>query len=256
MMVIVLGMNSKEEWEKWNLMIIRVMSGIKEKDAINEVNGIENILRLKKDMRILDAPCGYGRHAIELSKKGYRKVYGVDFSSNAIKEARKRAEEENLYIRFLCRDIFELKYKNYFDVILNLYTSFGLSISDEKNLELLKKYHAMLKPNGLFFLEFVNRNIHFPDKNSIEEIVLSKKDIIYERRTLKNGVAKYEHTLFINGSPCLKSINHLKLYSLKELELLLKEANFKLVGVYGDYNGNPYSPNHSPNLISVSKKVE
>ncbi len=35
----------------------------------NEVAGVIKFLNLKKGARILDVPCGYGRHSVELAKK-------------------------------------------------------------------------------------------------------------------------------------------------------------------------------------------
>ena len=45
-----------------------------------QVDGVERMLALAPDMRILDVCCGYGRHALELARRGYRHVVGVDVS--------------------------------------------------------------------------------------------------------------------------------------------------------------------------------
>src|SRR2546428_2156051 len=44
-----------------------------------EVDQIEALLQLHPPRRILDLPCGQGRHAIELARRGYE-VTGVDLS--------------------------------------------------------------------------------------------------------------------------------------------------------------------------------
>lgn len=250
----------KEEWEKWNTIVLKSISFKKRKDAIEEVDGIEKILGLKdyqKNIRILDAPCGYGRHSIEFAKRGYKNIIGVDFSFNVIEKARKQNKKENVGVKFLYKDIFELDYSNYFDVILNLYTSFGLNTNDKVNLALLKKYNKMLKPDGLFFLEFVNPKTHFFDKEIIEENYPSenKKAICREKRTLKDRIVIYEHTLINENLPILKSTIPLRLYSLQELKSLLEKANFRVKDIFGNYKKNYYSTVYSPNLITVSKKT-
>ena len=36
-----------------------------------EINFIERILSIVRGSAIIDVPCGYGRHAVELAKRGY-----------------------------------------------------------------------------------------------------------------------------------------------------------------------------------------
>jgi D-alanine-D-alanine ligase len=45
-----------------------------------EINMVEATLDLSPDDRILDLCGGQGRHAIELTRRGYRKVTVVDYS--------------------------------------------------------------------------------------------------------------------------------------------------------------------------------
>ena len=44
-----------------------------------EIGGVINLCKLKKENKILDCPCGWGRHAISLSKKGFN-VTGIDLN--------------------------------------------------------------------------------------------------------------------------------------------------------------------------------
>ena len=44
-----------------------------------EVDFLVNELNLQQGQHILDMPCGFGRHAIELSKRGFT-VTGIDIS--------------------------------------------------------------------------------------------------------------------------------------------------------------------------------
>src|SRR5437879_6960353 len=55
-----------------------------------EVDQIEALLQLRPPRRILDLPCGQGRHAIELARRGSR-VTGVDLSPYMLGIAKQRA---------------------------------------------------------------------------------------------------------------------------------------------------------------------
>ena len=64
-------------------------------DTASEVDFIESVLGLKGNERILDLACGFGRHSLELTRRGYR-VVGVDITPAFISEATQKAREENL----------------------------------------------------------------------------------------------------------------------------------------------------------------
>ncbi len=100
-----------------------------------------------KPGKILILGCGKGYDAILAAKKGFD-VYAVDFSIEAIKFAKKMAEEENLKINFLLYDIFDLDsiYKNQFDYIYDYVTY--CAINPERRKEYAAKISNLLKQNG------------------------------------------------------------------------------------------------------------
>jgi SAM-dependent methyltransferase len=57
-----------------------------------EVDFVVRALRLPQGARILDVPCGYGRHSAALARRGFR-VVGIDLSRAMIAEARRRWTE-------------------------------------------------------------------------------------------------------------------------------------------------------------------
>ena len=78
-------------------------------------------LNLKKEATVLDLACGKGRHSLVINELGFN-VTGVDLSENSIKEASKC---ENEKLSFAVNDMrMPLEGQN-FDVVVNLFTSFG-----------------------------------------------------------------------------------------------------------------------------------
>lgn len=86
--------------------------------------------------RILDTCCGNGRIAMNLARLGY-KVYGIDISKRCARDAEEKATEHGVAdsVRLLVGDVRELtKFfpPNYFDAILNMWTSIGYYSDDFK----------------------------------------------------------------------------------------------------------------------------
>ena len=68
-----------------------------------EIDRLEALLQLRPPRRILDLPCGQGRHAIELARRGYE-VTGMDISPYLIEIARQRARAADVQVRWLTGD--------------------------------------------------------------------------------------------------------------------------------------------------------
>src|SRR5690349_9511015 len=85
-----------------------------------EVDFLERALGIGSGARILDVPCGNGRHALELEKRGYR-MTGVDLSEEFIAEVRAASQTA----RWLLGDMCELAFAEEFDGAYCFGNSFG-----------------------------------------------------------------------------------------------------------------------------------
>lgn len=65
-----------------------------------EVNLIVKLLDLDKTDAVLDLCCGNGRHSIELARRGYRDIHGLEYSRFLLNGARNSARQEGLKIDF------------------------------------------------------------------------------------------------------------------------------------------------------------
>jgi SAM-dependent methyltransferase len=139
--------------------------------TLGECDFIEKELNFDKSLKILDVGCGTGRHAIELTKRGYH-VTGVDLSENQLERAREKAKENNLDIDFQCQDARNLPFDSEFDVAIMLCGGgFSLMETDEMNFEILKSVTKTLKSNSKFI--FTLSNALFPLFNSVNEFYAS-----------------------------------------------------------------------------------
>jgi len=124
--------------------------------TIGECDFIEQELKHNKNVRILDVGCGTGRHAIELTKRGYN-VTGVDLSENQIKRAREKAQEAGMTIDFQIQDARNLSFDSEFDLAIMLCEGgFSLMETDEMNFEILKNATKALKSKGKLIFTTLN----------------------------------------------------------------------------------------------------
>jgi 2-polyprenyl-3-methyl-5-hydroxy-6-metoxy-1,4-benzoquinol methylase len=139
--------------------------------TLGECDFIEQEIRYDKSLRIIDVGCGTGRHAIELSKRGYR-ITGIDLSESMLTRAREKAKKLNLKIDFQKHDARNLCFAGEFDVAIMLCEgAFPLMETDEMNFEILKNVTKALKDNGK--LIFTTLNGLFPLYHSVEKFLAS-----------------------------------------------------------------------------------
>src|SRR3989475_357897 len=101
--------------------------------ASRDVEGIVGVAALEAGARILAAPCGFGRHSIELARRGFQ-VTGVDFSETELDRARKAATEAGVPLRLVCQDIRDMEFPGEYDLAVNLFSSIGYFSDDEDRL--------------------------------------------------------------------------------------------------------------------------
>src|SRR3954447_6561186 len=92
-----------------------------------EVARLMDVLGLPSGARVLDCPCGQGRHAHLLAEAGFD-VDGLDYSDELLAIARERGTGRTL--RYTRGDMRRLpaRWTGRFDAVLNLFTSFGFFV--------------------------------------------------------------------------------------------------------------------------------
>lgn len=155
-------------------------------------------LQLDKAMRILDLACGHGRHANYLAELGH-KVTGVDITAGLLEIAKKDAEERGVTVKYIQEDMREISFKDEFDRVLLLYTSFGY-FEDEENLRVLENVAQALKPGGLFCFDTHNRDVFL--KHFLPYIVTEKEnDLMIDRITFDSATGRmYNRRIVIRNS--------------------------------------------------------
>ncbi|MBK7868718.1 MAG: class I SAM-dependent methyltransferase [Ignavibacteriales bacterium] len=103
--------------------------------------------------RVLDLGCGAGRHSIIFSKLGFQ-VTGYDLSRHLLLEAKSNAIKQQTRISLVRGDIRNLPFKSEFDLVLNIFTSWGYFESDLENITVLKNAVSLKKDGDFLFSIF------------------------------------------------------------------------------------------------------
>lgn len=206
-------------------------------------------LHLPAGSRVMDLACGKGRHSIYLHKMGYE-VTGVDLSASNI-NACKVFENEKLH--FYQHDMRSLFRANYFDAVLNLFTSFGYFERSHENERVVINAARSIRKGGYFILDFLNSHyaVRHLDAGKDEKV----DDILFRiRKCAEDGFLKKSIT-FEDKGRTYHFEERLRLLYPEDFGLFFAHAGLTIIETYGDYNLQPYHAAESPRLIFVTRKL-
>jgi D-alanine-D-alanine ligase len=119
-----------------------------------EMNVFASILNLTEQDKILDLCCGQGADVLELARRGFVNVEGLDRSRYLIQKAKAQARKEGLSVRFREGDARKLPYQtDSFDVVLILGNSFGYFETAQDDVKVLSEVRRVLKPWGRLLID-------------------------------------------------------------------------------------------------------
>ncbi len=204
--------------------------------TLGECDFIEREIGFDKSIRILDVGCGTGRHAIELSKRGYQ-VTGIDLSDSQLARAREKAEEQNVRIAFLKHDARNLPFMDEYDLVMMLCEGgFPLMETDEMNYEILKNATKALTKRGKII--FTTLNGLFPLYHSVEAFCAAgaqEGNATYRSNTFDLMTFRDHNITEIeddDGNKRKLDCNE-RYYVPTEITWLLKSLGYKKIDIFG-----------------------
>ncbi len=106
--------------------------------------------------RVLDLPCGHGRHAVPLSRLGLRFV-GLDLSLPFLHVAQRSAADEGVPLPLVRGDMRWFPFTAAsFDAAICMFNSLGYFERDEDNQLVLNEFGRVVRPGGPLLLDLAN----------------------------------------------------------------------------------------------------
>lgn len=236
---------SSDWWRRiFNAIYLKTDSDVVDDQNITrqEVDLFSEILKLSPEDRILDLCCGQGRHSLELAKRDFQNVDGLDRSHYLIQKAKSIAKKEGLNVKFREGDARKLPYpSDTFDDVMILGNSFGYFETIEDDMRVLKEVFRVLKPWGLLLLDvsdgeylrenFQPRSWEWIDKN---HFVCRERSLSLDKQRLISR----EIVSHVEKGVIVDQFYAERLYNRESLTELLKEAGFSDITIHGSISSD------------------
>lgn len=222
-----------------------------EQKTLEEVNFIEQTLNLEKGSKILDLPCGHGRHSNILSARGYD-ITGIDFQEDFIA----LAKSENTQANFIVQDMRTIEYEEEFDAVINMFTSIGY-FDDGENALCIKKMAKALKKSGKMLIDTVNREWIMHHTGEIDQAWMLYPDdnlTFLANNTFDVFTSRmHSNQLIVEKGERHNQEQDIRLYTFTELKLILEIHGMEVLDVFGSFQSEDYKVD-SKNMIILAQK--
>jgi len=224
-----------------------------EAEARQLINLILKTIDFAPGSTALDMACGAGRHSILLAKEGFN-VTAVDLSANLLNVAKHAASEAGVNVNFIRSDLRNFATDVKFDLVVNLFTSFGYFEDDEENFRIFKNVYKYLKPTSYFVMDYLNR--YYVEQHLVNRSVdkIPGGEIIQERSINEKRVIK-KITISKNGQE-QHFLESVRMYTPNYLTRELKKIGFDIIKSFGDFNGNAFNAETSQRIIIIARKMQ
>ena len=205
-----------------------------DEESVEEAREAVGLAGVDPPAEILDAPTGFGRHAIPLAAAGYR-VTGLDRSPVLLDEARRRAGDAE-WPKWVHGDFRELPFEDEsFDAVLNLFTAIGYRGEDEDR-RMLAEFLRVLRKGAPLVIETLHRDRLMAIFQQRGWDRIGEDVIVAEERRFDHvaGEVETDHIVFAGGQK--RSITfRLRVYTATELARILEGVGYSDVECFGAY---------------------
>ena len=200
-----------------------------------------------KGRRVLDLACGPGRHMVTLGNRGAR-VVGCDLSAALLRHAGDATDAP-----VVRADIRALPFGlGTFDIVVNLFTSFGYFEDDREHQAVLDAVAMLLVPKGSFILDFLNSESVFhtlvPEETGLlgDTQVTIRRRITPDRRYVEKDVMRTD-----DGRGWHERV---RLFTPDELCAMAQKAGLHVRTILGGYDAAAWHE-ASPRTILVTESA-
>lgn len=247
----------KEWFTEWfnHPLYLRVYSHRDEAEArtcletIIHKTGLENLT--PSDVRVMDIACGAGRHALEFARLGFTTTAN-DLSPFLLECTRSQAARENISIECTRQDMRHISVENTYDLVVQLFSSFGYFKTKKEDLQVLRNVHRALKKDGRYILDLINpvylkKNLNPSSSRTIDDLIVSEQRRIETDRVIKQITIR-------SSDDSVTFEESVRLYRIEIIGDMLASAGFEIKEIFGDYEGSAFDEQTSPRLLLFARK--
>lgn len=207
-------------------------------------------LNVTPGSHFLDLACGKGRHSLQISSRGY-KVTGVDLSPENIKHANSTAGVSGP--QFYVKDMRDDLGNEAFDVVVNMFTSFGYFDSDEENFKVFENIARSLKPGGYFVFDYLNCDYVLHKLTPAKDFLID--GLHFQTRKFLQDKHIVKEIIVDDGGSHHRFYEKVRLFTYRDLYQALLQAGFGELESFGNYHLESFHIMDSPRLIFIGQKL-
>ena len=234
------------------------------RDTQREMRFLHWVFRELADVEvreILDVACGTGRHAIPLSKKGYT-VTGGDRSQAMLAVLEEKVRRANIEIPVIKCDMKDIEFREEFDAIICMYTSFNYLLTDQDIERALAAFHRALRPGGIVILDLMNPIFYI---GKFREITVEhhQEGQLCIQRTFKHTLDEvrslwYQDEFVVaddgNSVSTCREIHTMRMLTYPEISRFIRDAQFVDIKCYGNFTDLVEAEDKAERLILVCRR--
>lgn len=216
---------------------------------------LEKVLALTKPVGnvALDLCCGPGRFAIALAEADFE-VTGVDRTVFLLEKARTRAAAAGLQIEWVEKDMRDFVRAETYDLVLNMFTSFGFFDDKDEDVQVLNNILTSLRPGGVCLIDVMGKEQLAKIFQPTTSRALPDGTKLIQRHEIFDDWTRIRNEWILIRQGRVKSFHfHHTLYSGQELRERMQLVGFVDVNLYGNLDGDAYGPD-TQRLIAVGRK--
>jgi SAM-dependent methyltransferase len=222
----------------------------------SEVDFLLSELGLRRGGRVLDVGCGFGRHSIELARRGYR-VVGIDPSAAMIAAAREGAAKVVTSVPLRVA-FYQIEGESFvadepFEAAICLMTTLGQCSEKGDNRGLLAQMYANLGAGGQVVVEVPQREVAVRQLKPFDQFGAGERYTTVTRQFEPRTKSVSETFTLVAAEGTRRYLLRYRLFDKDELRDLLVEAGFTVRAAYGDYNGSPLTKD-SPIMLLIGQR--
>ncbi len=199
--------------------------------TVEEVDFLEKTMNLDKSWFILDLCGGQGRHARELSRRGFSRVTTLDYSPYLTRFGKQMARKEHLNTFFIRGDARCTGLSSEgFQVIIIMGSSFGYFVQEEENTKILTEAFRLLVPSGLFLMDIADRDYVLRRFKSVTTHRVRDDIEVWRSRELGRDIIYCrERVISVSKGFIREKTYCTRLYSPEKISRLLNRVGFSNV---------------------------
>lgn len=202
---------------------------------------------------VLDLACGPGRHVVGFAEQGLA-VTGVDLSAYLLNRAAQIIDDKKLTATLVHVDMLSYEPTDSFDLITNLFSSFGYYENPDENQRVLNKAYQWLNPQGHLVIDVFSKEQAAMHMEPVHCTEYDNGDVRFERPLLINNMSVYANEwILVRDQQAYRWHYQHFVYSAQELQDSLFKAGFKEVEIYGSMKGDDYDMD-AMRLVLIAKK--